>query len=461
MPPSKRQKVSWGISWIIILIFFLYVAYCLSGLFMVPGVNLETYDKIALQLLTHPLEKSCWNDKSMHCLGVALFVWFLAALWHYSTLHDLRIGEEHGTSKWGSIKKINRRLASLVTCHFLCFSYKRPGSENRVLSESLRVSYDTKHTKLNNNLLVIGGSGSGKTAYVVIPNLLANYGSNVYTDPKGTLAEECGNYLMSMGRRVLSLNLVDMNQSCRYNPFRYLRKASDVNKLVTNLMANTTQENANHSDPFWEKAEKMYLSSIFFYVWTECPRKEHRRLENGVIENVYLDRTFRSVLHLLNEAKVNHDPEVKSPLDVRMNKLAREKGENHPAVRSYRRCVRGAGDTVRSIIVSANARFDPFDNEELLRILDGDDIDLPSLAAGFHGNTDIKTSLFCCIPDDDDTYNFIPGLLYTQLFQELYRQARLNGGKCPIPVGLWLDEFANSVTRSAPKTVGITDKSAA
>lgn len=186
----------------------------------------------------------------------------------------------------------------------------------------------------------------------------------------------------------------------------------------------------------------MYLTALFNYVWLECPRKETITHENGVTEEITLDRTFRSLLHLLDEAAVDDDGED-SKLSIRMDQLAMEKGEKHPAVRSYRRCVKGAGDTVRSIIISANARFDPFDDEELLRILDGDDIDLPSLGIGVNGDGETKTSLFCCIPDDDDTFNFIPGMLYTQLFQELYRQARFYKGKCPIPVGFWFDEFAN------------------
>lgn len=445
MPPSRRQKIGWAVVWTLVLALALYVSYCLSGLFQIEGLNADNYKEHALYLLQHPLEKNYYNDKTPYILLASAFTWFLGALWNYSGLHDLRLGEEHGTSKWGSIKRLNKQLACLMTGYFLCFPRKVPDAgKNRIISEHLRISYDTSKTLLNNNILVIGGSGSGKTAFFIIPNLLVCFGSNVFADPKGMLIKELGNYLLAKGVRVLSLNLVDMQKSCQYNPFLYIRKPSDVNKLVTNLIANTTPANASYSDPFWIKAEKMYVTAIFLYVWMECPRKEMVKRENGIYEEITLDRSFRTVLFLLDEAQVHTDPDKKSPLDIRMNRLAALKGENHPAVRSYRRCIRGAGDTVRSIIISANARFDPFDDEDLLRILDGDDIDIPSLAVGLHGDRETQTALFICIPDDDDTYNFIPGMLYTQLFQELYRQARLYGGKCPIPVGIYLDEFANT-----------------
>ncbi|MBA4698471.1 MAG: type IV secretory system conjugative DNA transfer family protein [Ruminococcus sp.] len=439
---QNRKKKSFLIAWSILLILFLWAAYCISGLCLMEGLTIENYTGYLAEVFRHPF-RNYYNSKTYIFLLSGFGIWFFCMIYGYTGLHNLMDGKEYGTARWANLKDINKRLACLVTCTFLIFRYKKPDQHNRIISERVRISYIGENTLLNNNMLVIGGAGAGKTAFFVTPNALQNHGSNVYTDPKGGLVEELGNYLISLGRRVLSLNLCEPSKSCQYNPFKYLRKPSDVSKLITNLIANTTPGNAHTSDPFWEKAERMYLTAIFNYVWMECPRNETIIHENGVREEITLKRNFRSVLHLLDEAAVSDDPDVPSQLDQRMDDLALEKGEHHPAVRSYRRCIRGAGDTVRSIIISANARFDPFDDEEILRILDDDDIDIPSLGVGVNGDGETMTSLFCCIPDDDDTFNFIPGMLYTQMFQELYRQARFYKGKLPIDVGFWFDEFAN------------------
>ncbi|MGF7018760.1 type IV secretion system protein VirD4 [Lachnospiraceae bacterium PF1-21] len=439
---DKRKRNAWLVSWMIISLLAIYASYCFASVFATQGVSESNFIELSKRIFRHPILYGTYNSFTVPAIGCSLFACFIGSLLHYASIHTLRTGEEYGTSKWGSIPDINKRLGTEEIKGL--FRTKRVACKKaRVLGEHVRLSYDAHFTRINNNIIAIGGSGSGKTAFFVIPNLLEDYGSNVYTDPKGTLIEEVGNFLKGLGRRVLCLNLIDFAKSCRYNPFKYLRKPSDVNKLISNLIANTTPAESHAGDPFWEKAEKMYLTSIFYYVWMECPRREMVIHENGEPEEIVLDKTFRSVLFLLDEAAVPSDEESVSPLEIRMNKLAMEKGGKHPAVKSYRRCVKGAGDTVRSIIISANSRFDPFDNEELLRILDDDDIDIPSLAVGVNGDMKTKTSLFCVIPDDDDTWNFVVGMFYTQLFQELYRQARFYGGECPIPVGCWFDEFAN------------------
>lgn len=437
-----KTKKSFWIGWGCALAAMLYMGYLAAGLLSMEGISFDNYTTYLQRLLRRPFA-NYYNGYTAYFLMGAALLWLLLMVYAWASTHNLRPGTEYGTAKWGDIKDINKRLASLCTCFFLCFPYKKPDANNRILSEHIRISYDGTKTLLNNNILGVGGAGSGKTAFLVTPNLLGDYGSNVYTDPKGSLVEEFGNYLQGQGRKVLSLNLCDMKQSCHYNPFRYIRKSSDISKLITNLIANTTPGESHPNEPFWEKAEKMYLTALFSYVWLECPRRESVARENGMLEEITLNKSFRTVLYLLDEAAVSDDSEEKSKLDIRMNQLAAINGERHPAVRSYRRCIRGAGDTVRSIIVSANARFDAFDNEELLDILDDDDIDIPSLGIGVNGDGETKTSLFCCTPDDDDTYDFIPGMLYTQLFQELYRQARLHGGILPIDVGFWFDEFAN------------------
>ena len=215
-----------------------------------------------------------------------------------------------------------------------------------------------------------------------------------------------------------------------YNPFSYIREETDVVKLITNLISNTTPKGSTPSDPFWEKAEGLFLQAIFYYVWLEVqPAK----------------RNFETVLKLLGEAEVK-EPGKASKLDVRMKFLEESSplGANHPAVKQYNKCMRGAGDTVRSIIISANSRLAFLENKQVLRLLSKDELNLSDIGIGVNGDSETKTALFCVIPDSDKSYNFIIGMLYTQIFQELYYQADFNcGGRLPIHVTFMLDEFAN------------------
>lgn len=263
---------------------------------------------------------------------------------------------------------------------------------------------------------------------MVKPNLMQLTSSFIITDPKGEIARCCSGFLIAHGYRVRILNLVQMENSNGYNPFRYIRSETDIVKLITNLIANTTPKNAQSNDPFWEKAESLYLQAIFLYVWKECPPEE---------------RNFRTVLKLLNEAEVNADGSP-SELDRRFRRLERKKGSSHAAVIQYNKVVRGAGDTVRSIIISANARLGILENPQILRILDKDEMDIEEIGTGVDGDKNKKTALFCVIPDSDKSYNFLVGMLYSQIFQELYYQADFNyNGRLPVHVTFMLDEFAN------------------
>ena len=236
--------------------------------------------------------------------------------------------------------------------------------------------------------------------------------------------------LKNNGYNVKVINLLEMDKSDCYNPFSYIREETDVVKLITNLISNTTPKGATPSDPFWEKAEGLFLQSIFYYVWLEVqPAK----------------RNFETVLKLLGEAEVTEQGKA-SKLDVRMKFLEESSplGANHPAVKQYNKCMRGAGDTVRSIIISANSRLAFLENKQVLRLLSKDELNLSDIGIGVNGDGETKTALFCVIPDSDKSYNFIIGMLYTQIFQELYYQADFNcGGRLPIHVTFMLDEFAN------------------
>ena len=236
--------------------------------------------------------------------------------------------------------------------------------------------------------------------------------------------------LKNNGYNVKVINLLEMDKSECYNPFSYIREETDVVKLITNLISNTTPKGATPSDPFWEKAEGLFLQAIFYYVWLEeKPSK----------------RNFETVLKLLGEAEVTEQGKP-SRLDVRMKFLEENSpmGANHPAVKQYNKCMRGAGDTVRSIIISANSRLAFLENKQVLRLLSKDELNLADIGIGVNGDGETKTALFCVIPDSDKSYNFIIGMLYTQIFQELYYQADFNcGGRLPIHVTFMLDEFAN------------------
>ena len=260
------------------------------------------------------------------------------------------------------------------------------------------------------------------------PNLMQMNTSFIVTDPKGEILRNCGGFLKAHGYRVVTFNLIEMDKSNCYNPFNYIRSETDIIKLITNLIANTTPKNAQQNDPFWEKAETLYLQALFYYVWMECPEEE---------------RNFRTVLKLLNEAEVKQDGSP-SDLDRRFRRLERKKGSDHPALIQYNKVVRGAGDTVRSIIISANARLALLENPSILRILDKDEMRIAEIGAGIDGDEKTKTALFCVIPDSDKSYNFLIGMLYSQVFQELYYQADFNfGGRLPIHVTFMLDEFSN------------------
>lgn len=357
-----------------------------------------------------------WNETSTKAIVAAVFVYVVAMLMYMTGQKKYMPGKEFGTAIFADPRQISKKFAD------------KDESKNRILSQNLRLSMNTRKTRLNLNFLVIGGSGAGKTLFMVKPNLMGLTSSFIITDPKGEIARCCGGFLKAHGYRVRVLNLVEMEHSNGYNPFRYIRSETDIVKLITNLIANTTPKNAQSNDPFWEKAESLYLQAIFLYVWMECSPKE---------------KNFRMVLKLLNEAEVNADGSP-SELDRRFRRLERKKGSSHPAIVQYNKVVRGAGDTVRSIIISANARLGILENPQVLRILDSDEMDIPEIGTGVDGDKNKKTALFCVIPDSDKSYNFLVGMLYSQIFQELYYQADFNfKGRLPIHVTFMLDEFPN------------------
>ncbi len=329
-------------------------------------------------------------------------------------------------------------------------------TRNRILSQNIQMTLNTRHTDLNNNILVIGGSGAGKTYRFVKPQLMQMSSSFIVTDPKGELYRDTSGFLKKNGYDVKVLNLLDereMLKSSQFNPFRYIQNEVDVLKLITNLIANTTPKGSNTNDPFWEKAEGMLLQALFYYVWLEgvpeniweCKTESGDDDREEILSRIHNPNekkvhNVRAVMELLKFAEFKEDPKtgakMDSTLDVMMKDLEYE-NPNHKAVLNYNKVMRGAADTVRSIIISANARLAPVQSEAILSILDDDEMDIPLVGTR-------KTVIYCVIPDNDTTYNFLIGILYNMMFQRLYYEADfVHGGSLPVHVTFLLDEFDN------------------
>ncbi len=433
----KRRLRRFYIASAIALVLILVLSYIISGLFAidldalvkVTGASSKLDTRVITQALvyclTHPFEIA--NDKTAGIMLIGGVVWLLITMTRLQKLsYHLIHGKEFGDAKWGDIRAFNTKYA---------------GGEDRILSENIRFRYSSD-TLRNNNTLVVGGSGAGKTSFVLTPNLLNNHGCNVIVDPKGNLYDELGPFLKRQkNTKTYVLNLCEMHRSQRLNPFLFIRTRTDITRLIKNYIQNTNNPQIKNStaDPFWERSEQMFLESIFLYVWLECPT--HAVPERGG-SLISLARDWRSVLYLIDEAQFI-SPDTPPKLDNRMAELAK-KSPRHPAVKAYRRYRSGPEETVRSVIMTVNARMQAFDNDDLMRIFSGNDIPLNAFGVGLDGDETTKTNLFIIIPDDDETYNFIPGIVYTLLFQQLYAQARFYGGRLPLDVGFWLDEFANT-----------------
>lgn len=395
-----------------------YLGYIIGGIWE-EGMVVTTFLPAFLEVWNHPFA-NYFSVYTVRCVVAVWSLYVLIMVMYYTSQRNLLPGKEYGTAKFENPIRVNKILAD------------KDDSCNRILSRHVRMSMNFRRLKLNGNILICGGSGSGKTFYEVKPNLMAmpKKCSFVCTDPKAEILRSCGQMLKDNGYQIKVINLLEMDKSDCYNPFAYIREETDVVKLITNLISNTTPKGTARSDPFWEKSESLFLQAIFYYVWLEMPVSK---------------RNFSTVLKLMGEAEVVQEGQ-KSKLTERMEKLAMESnlGLNHPAVKQYNKCMRGAGDTVRSIIISANSRLAFLENQQVLRILSRDEMNLAQLGIGVNGDGETKTALFCVIPDSDKSYNFIIGMLYTQIFQELYYQADFNyGGRLPIHVTFMLDEFAN------------------
>ena len=362
-------------------------------------------------LTSSTLEDIHWTAYTAKFMLGALMLYTGTIVLYYSAQQNRRPGEEHGSAKWGSVRELNKK-----------YSDKDP-SNNAILTRRLSMSLNGRQHLRNLLQIVVGGSGAGKTRYVVKPNLMLANASFIATDPKGELVRAVAPLLLQQGYVVKVFDLIDPAHSDSYNPFRYIRKDSDVFRLINNFIQNTTPKGAHESDPFWTKSETALDAALMLYLLHEAPPEE---------------QTMEMMLTMIEYGAVKEDDDdYQSPLDLLFEALEEEQ-PNHIALRQYRIFKQAAGKTAKSILVSAAVRLAAFTLPEIQGITGEDSLELARLG-------ERKQAVFCVIPDsNDNSLNFLVGMLYTQAFQELYYQAdKVHQGPLPVPVRLMFDEFSN------------------
>ena len=362
-----------------------------------------------LRNLTSALEQPTnivWTNKSLPTILICLAAYGMAVLLYRTNQGRTRDGEEHGSAAWATPASVNAQFAQ---------------KDSIPLTQHVRLGLDTHRHRRSLNVLVIGGSGAAKTRSFVLPNILTANTNYVITDPKSEVLLATGGYLKEQGYDVRVLNLVNLEQSDGYNPFRYLRDEKDVLKLVNNLIQSTTPKGSHESDPFWTKAETALLQAIILMLFQEAPEYE---------------QNFSMVMRVLEYAEVREEDEGHvSPLDLLFESIERRKPDS-VAVRQYKVFKLAAGKTAKSILVSTAVRLAPFNLPQIQALTDHDDMDLYTLG-------EKKVALYAVIPDNDSTFNFLVSLLYAQAFQALYYSAdQIHHGPLPRHVRFVLDEFA-------------------
>ena len=356
-----------------------------------------------------PLELQ-WCSDSLKTILIFLVIYAVGLGVYFSTKHNYRKGEEHGSAKWGSVSALSKKYAN------------HKYSENILLTNNARIGLDGKKHRRNLNVMVVGGSGAGKTRFYAKPNIMQANTSFVVLDPKGEILRDTGNLLKSKGYEIRVLDLINTERSHCYNPFAYVRDDKDVLKLINNLIRNTTPKGAQSSDPFWEKSETALLQALMLYLLHEAPPEE---------------QNFAMIMEMLASAQVKEDDEdYESPLDILFERLEMRDPESI-AVKQYHIYKQAAGKTAKSILISVGVRLAAFNLPQIGGLTCHDELDLASMG-------EKKVALFCCIPDADTSLNYLVGMIYTQLFQTLYYVAdRKYGGRLPVPVNCIMDEWPN------------------
>ena len=345
-------------------------------------------------------------------IGVAALIKFIVYT-KGKNAKKFRQGKEYGSARWGTKKDIEPYMDEKFQNNILLTQTERLTMNGRPANP--------KYAR-NKNVLVIGGSGSGKTRFYVKPNLMQMHSSYCVTDPKGTIVLECGKMLENNGYEIKILNTINFKKSMKYNPFAYIRSEKDILKLVQTIIANTKGEGEKAGEDFWVKAEKLYYTALIGYIFYEAPREE---------------KNFATLLDMIDASEVREDDETyMNPID-RLFEALEKKEPTHFAVKQYKKYKLAAGKTAKSILISCGARLAPFDIRELRDLMSEDELELDTLG-------DRKTALFVIISDTDDTFNFVVSIMYSQLFNLLCDKADdVYGGRLPIHVRCLLDEFAN------------------
>lgn len=383
-----------------------------------PGKNIfEILDRLS-QILRQPfsLHYTVYTGK---CILILSFAYITGICIYYAQQKNYRRGVEHGSAKWGDV-------------HQICRKYRdKDYVQNLLLTQNFRMSLDCYKHKRNLNVLVVGGSGAGKSRTYAIPNIMQcclSQGesvrgcSMVITDPKAELLRKTGGLLERMGYEVRVFDLINPDNSFCYNPFCYVHDDKDVLKLINNLIRNTTPKGSQASDPFWEKSETALLQALMLYLLHEAPPEE---------------QNFPMIMEMLGSAQVKEeDEEYQSPLDILFERLEMRKPDSI-AVKQYQIYKQAAGKTAKSILISVGVRLAAFNLKEIANLTCTDELDLASIG-------EKKVALFCCIPDADTSLNYLVGMIYSNLFQTLYYVAdRKYGGRLPVPVHCIMDEWPN------------------
>ena len=361
------------------------------------------------EALNHPFQIQ-WTNSTLKTIGIFLIIYVLGVGMYLSSSKNYRRTEEYGSAKWAKPNTVCKKYAN------------KDYFANKVFSQNVRMGLNGKKHRRNLNTVVIGGSGAGKTRFYAKPNIMQCNTSFVVLDPKGEIIRSVGHLLEDNGYVIKVIDLIDMSKSLGYNPFHYIQSDKDVLKLITNLIRNTTPKGSSTNDPFWEKSETALLEALMLYLYHYAPEDE---------------QNFTMVMEMLNYAEVKEDEEdYESPLDELFKRLETI-DSNSLALKQYKIYKQAAGKTAKSILISVGVRLAAFNLEELASLTKYDEMELEQIG-------ERKTALFAIIPDNDSTFNFVVGMLYTQLFQMLYYQADyVHGGELPIPVHFLMDEFAN------------------
>ena len=346
-----------------------------------------------------------WCTHSIKTIILFIIIYFIGISIYLSTARNYRHSEEYGSAKWGDAAALNKNYFG-----------------NKVFTQNVRMGLDGKKHRRNLNSLVIGGSGAGKTRFYAKPNILQCNTSYVVLDPKGEIIRSVGHLLEDEGYVIKVIDLIDMKNSLGYNPFHYIQSDKDVLKLITNLIRNTTPKGSSTNDPFWEKSETALLEALMLYLYHYAPEDE---------------QNFTMIMEMLNYEEVKEDEEdYESPLDELFKRLEIT-DPTSLALKQYKIYKQAAGKTAKSILISVGVRLAAFNLEEMASLTKYDEMELDQIG-------EKKTALFAIIPDNDSTFNFLIGMLYTQLFQMLYYQADyIHDGELPVPVHFLMDEFAN------------------